>query len=167
MKDAKKSIRIQDEDRESKFGQVFSVSGPVVVAEKMAGAAMYELVRVGHDELVGEIIRIDGDKATIQVYEETSGMTIGDPVLRTGKPLSVELGPGLMSNIYDGIQRPLKSIAEQSESIYIPRGINTDALDRQIKWDFTPVTSRSEITFRVETFSERFMRTVWSMNTRS
>lgn len=138
MNNAKKTIRIQDEDRESKFGHVFSVSGPVVVAEKMAGAAMYELVRVGHDELVGEIIRIDGDKATIQVYEETSGMTIGDPVLRTGKPLSVELGPGLMSNIYDGIQRPLKAIAEKSDSIYIPRGINTDALDRSIKWDFTP-----------------------------
>ncbi|KAM0792443.1 H(+)-transporting V1 sector ATPase subunit A [Microbotryomycetes sp. NB124-2] len=105
----------------------------------MAGAAMYELVRVGHDELVGEIIRIEGDKATIQVYEETSGMTIGDPVLRTGKPLSVELGPGLMSNIYDGIQRPLKSIADISQSIYIPRGINTQALDREVKWDFEPV----------------------------
>lgn len=89
--------KIKDEERESKFGSVYSVSGPVVVAERMAGAAMYELVRVGHDELVGEIIRIDGDRATIQVYEETSGMTIGDPVLRTGKPLSVELGPGLMS----------------------------------------------------------------------
>ncbi|GAA5996176.1 H(+)-transporting V1 sector ATPase subunit A [Rhodotorula paludigena] len=140
MDNAKRTIRIQDEDRESKFGSVFSVSGPVVIAEKMAGAAMYELVRVGHDELVGEIIRIDGDKATIQVYEETSGMTIGDPVLRTGKPLSVELGPGLMSNIYDGIQRPLKAIAEKSESIYIPRGINTDALDRTIKWDFDPTS---------------------------
>ncbi|GAA5830280.1 hypothetical protein JCM11251_001291 [Rhodosporidiobolus azoricus] len=139
MDNAKKTIRIQDEDRESKFGSVFSVSGPVVIAEKMAGAAMYELVRVGHDELVGEIIRIENDKATIQVYEETSGMTIGDPVLRTGKPLSVELGPGLMSNIYDGIQRPLKGIAEKSNSIYIPRGINTDALDRSIKWDFNPV----------------------------
>ncbi|GAA5978106.1 hypothetical protein JCM10908_004231 [Rhodotorula pacifica] len=139
MDNAKKTIRIQDEDRESKFGSVFSVSGPVVIAERMAGAAMYELVRVGHDELVGEIIRIDGDKATIQVYEETSGMTIGDPVLRTGKPLSVELGPGLMSNIYDGIQRPLKAIAEKSDSIYIPRGINTDALDRGIKWDFDPL----------------------------
>ncbi|KAG0140271.1 hypothetical protein CROQUDRAFT_373895 [Cronartium quercuum f. sp. fusiforme G11] len=130
--------KIADEDRESKFGSVYSVSGPVVVAERMAGAAMYELVRVGHDELVGEIIRIDGDRATIQVYEETSGMTIGDPVLRTGKPLSVELGPGLMSNIYDGIQRPLKSIAELSNSIYIPRGINTQALDRQQVWEFTP-----------------------------
>ncbi|KAK9894770.1 V-type proton ATPase catalytic subunit A [Cystobasidium minutum MCA 4210] len=138
MQNAKKTIKISDEDRESKFGKVYSVSGPVVIAENMIGAAMYELVRVGHDELVGEIIRIDGDKVTIQVYEETSGMTIGDPVLRTGKPLSVELGPGLMGNIYDGIQRPLKSISELSESIYIPRGINTDALSRTAQWDFTP-----------------------------
>ncbi|KAL5635375.1 hypothetical protein ACGC1H_004234 [Rhizoctonia solani] len=99
---------------------------------------MYELVRVGHDELVGEVIRIDADKTTIQVYEETSGVTVGDPVLRTGKPLSVELGPGLMENIVDGIQRPLRAIQESSKSIYIPRGINTDALDRTIKWDFTP-----------------------------
>ncbi|MBW0494881.1 hypothetical protein O181_034596 [Austropuccinia psidii MF-1] len=136
------TAKIRDEERESKFGSVFSVSGPVVVAERMAGAAMYELVRVGHDELVGEIIRIDGDRATIQVYEETSGMTIGDPVLRTGKPLSVELGPGLMSNIYDGIQRPLKSIAELSNSIYIPRGINTQALDRSRQWEFTPTNYR-------------------------
>ncbi|KAI5479574.1 hypothetical protein MNV49_003311 [Pseudohyphozyma bogoriensis] len=139
MENAKKTIRMSDEDRESRYGSVFSVSGPVVVAENMAGAAMYELVRVGHDELVGEIIRIENDKATIQVYEETSGMVIGDPVLKTGKPLSVELGPGLMGNIYDGIQRPLKAISELSESIYIPRGINTQALDRTIKWDFTPV----------------------------
>ena len=111
-------VKIRDEDRESSFGQVFGVSGPVVIAENMIGAAMYELVRVGHDELVGgqsmfnicerldiskycsldlEVIRIEGDKATIQVYEETSGVTVGDPVLRTGKPLSVELGPGATS----------------------------------------------------------------------
>lgn len=85
---------IQDCEYESEFGYVYSVSGPVVVAEKMTGSAMYELVRVGHMELVGEVIRIEGDKATIQVYEETSGLTVGDPVLKTGKPLSVELGPG-------------------------------------------------------------------------
>ncbi|KAI9510371.1 V-type ATPase [Russula earlei] len=139
LPNAKKNLnKIQDEDRESRFGQVFGVSGPVVVAENMTGCAMYELVRVGHDELVGEVIRIDADKATIQVYEETSGVTVGDPVLRTGKPLSVELGPGLMGNIVDGIQRPLRSIQELSKSIYIPRGINTEALDRNIKWDFTP-----------------------------
>ncbi|RKP14531.1 V-type proton ATPase catalytic subunit A [Piptocephalis cylindrospora] len=131
--------KIRDHERESDFGYVFSVSGPVVIAEKMVGSAMYELVRVGHDELVGEVIRLDKDKATIQVYEETSGLTIGDPVLRSGKPLSVELGPGLMSNIFDGIQRPLKAIQDISESIYIPRGIATEALDRQTSWEFTPL----------------------------
>lgn len=131
--------KIKDVERESEYGYVFGVSGPVVVAEQMNGSAMYELVRVGHEELVGEVIRIDGDKATIQVYEETSGVTVGDPVLKTGKPLSVELGPGLMSNIYDGIQRPLRSIREISDSIYIPRGIATPALDKKIQWDFDPL----------------------------
>lgn len=104
----------------------------------MIGSAMYELVKVGHDNLVGEVIRIDGDKCTIQVYEETAGVTVGDPVLRTGKPLSVELGPGLMETIYDGIQRPLKAIQEKSQSIYIPRGIDAPALSRTVKYDFTP-----------------------------
>lgn len=104
----------------------------------MIGSAMYELVKVGHDTLVGEIIRINGDKATIQVYEETAGVTVGDPVLRTGKPLSVELGPGLMETIYDGIQRPLKSIKDLSQSIYIPRGIDAPALSRDVHYDFTP-----------------------------
>lgn len=125
-------------DAEQHHGAVFSVSGPVVVAENMIGCAMYELCRVGHDQLVGEVIRIDGDKATIQVYEETAGLTVGDPVMRTGKPLSVELGPGLMETIYDGIQRPLKDISEESGSIYIPRGISVNALDRKKKWDFKP-----------------------------
>ncbi|KAK0727882.1 ATP synthase alpha/beta family, nucleotide-binding domain-containing protein [Lasiosphaeria miniovina] len=119
-------------------GKIYSVSGPVVVAEDMIGVAMYELVRVGLDNLVGEVIRINGDQATIQVYEETAGVKVGDPVERTGKPLSVELGPGLLNNIYDGIQRPLAKIADVSNSIYIPRGIATPALDRKTKWDFTP-----------------------------
>ena len=92
---------------------------------------------------MGEVIRIDGDKATIQVYEETSGLTAGDPVLRTRKPLSVELGPGLCGNIFDGIQRPLKAIEELSGSIYLPKGIATTALDRGIKWDFTPNSALS------------------------
>ncbi|KAF7732753.1 H(+)-transporting V1 sector ATPase subunit A [Apophysomyces ossiformis] len=131
--------RIRDHERESDFGCIYSVSGPVVVAENMRGSAMYELVRVGHNELIGEVIRIDGDKCTIQVYEETGGLTVGDPVLRSGKPLSVELGPGLMSNIYDGIQRPLKAIQTVSDSIYIPRGIATPALDKVLSWDFEPV----------------------------
>ncbi|KAH0628610.1 hypothetical protein JD844_009968 [Phrynosoma platyrhinos] len=131
--------KIRDEDRESVFGYVYGVSGPVVTACNMAGAAMYELVRVGHCELVGEIIRLEGDMATIQVYEETSGVSVGDPVLRTGKPLSVELGPGIMGAIFDGIQRPLSDISAQTQSIYIPRGVNVTALSRDLKWDFSPV----------------------------
>ncbi|CAN6636165.1 hypothetical protein TRVA0_015S02102 [Trichomonascus vanleenenianus] len=127
-----------DDARESDYGYIYSVSGPVVVAEHMIGCAMYELVKVGHESLVGEVIRIEGDKATIQVYEETAGVTVGDPVLRTGKPLSVELGPGLMETIYDGIQRPLKSIYDKSKSIYIPRGVDVPALDRDRQYDFKP-----------------------------
>lgn len=125
-------------DLDDKYGYVHAVSGPVVTAENMAGAAMYELVRVGHVQLVGEIIRLEGDMATLQVYEETSGVSVGDPVLRTGKPLSVELGPGILGNIFDGIQRPLQDIREITSSIYIPRGINMSALDRAKKWDFKP-----------------------------
>jgi len=126
------------QDGEAHKGKIYSISGPVVVAEDMIGVAMYELVKVGHDQLVGEVIRINGDQATIQVYEETAGVMVGDPVLRTGKPLSVELGPGLLNNIYDGIQRPLEKISQVSKSIYIPRGISTPALDRTKKWEFTP-----------------------------
>ncbi|KGM91844.1 V-type proton ATPase catalytic subunit A [Paracoccidioides brasiliensis Pb18] len=132
------SKRNHAEPGEEHHGSIYSVSGPVVVAENMIGCAMYELCQVGYDKLVGEVIRIDADKATIQVYEETAGVTVGDPVYRTGKPLSVELGPGLMETIYDGIQRPLKAISDASGSIYIPRGISIPALDREKKWDFKP-----------------------------
>lgn len=129
---------------ENQHGAVFSVSGPVIVAENMIGVAMYELCKVGHDELVGEVIRIEADKATIQVYEETAGVTVGDPVLRTGKPLSVELGPGLMETIYDGIQRPLKKISNETDSIYIRRGISVPALDREKKWKFIPTMKEGD-----------------------
>ncbi|KAF3930390.1 hypothetical protein AA313_de0205517 [Arthrobotrys entomopaga] len=91
---------------------------------------------------MGEVIRLEADKATIQVYEETAGVTVGDPVLRTGKPLSVELGPGLMENIYDGIQRPLKDIQRESNGIYIPRGMDINALDRHKEWEFTPSSDK-------------------------
>lgn len=138
MENAKKAPGVDSAESEALYGYVFSVSGPVVVADHMTGAAMYELVRVGHTNLVGEIIRLEGDTATIQVYEETSGVTVGDPVLRSGKPLSVELGPGIMNNIYDGIQRPLESIQHATETIYIPRGIDVPALDRQKQWHFKP-----------------------------
>uniref|UniRef100_A0A8C2HHE6 H(+)-transporting two-sector ATPase n=1 Tax=Cyprinus carpio TaxID=7962 RepID=A0A8C2HHE6_CYPCA len=139
--DFSKLPKIRDEEREGQFGYVHGVSGPVVTASSMAGAAMYELVRVGHSELVGEIIRLEGDMATIQVYEETSGVSVGDPVLRTGKPLSVELGPGIMGSIFDGIQRPLKDINDLTQSIYIPRGVNIGALNRDLKWEFSPSKS--------------------------
>ncbi|RGP71421.1 v-type proton atpase catalytic subunit a [Fusarium longipes] len=127
-----------NEDDGYTTGKIYSISGPVVIAEDMIGVAMYELVRVGHDNLVGEVIRINGDQASIQVYEETSGVMVGDPVYRTGKPLSVELGPGLLNGIYDGIQRPLEAISKMAKSIYIPRGIAVPALDREKKWEFTP-----------------------------
>ncbi|XP_015740216.1 V-type proton ATPase catalytic subunit A-like [Coturnix japonica] len=130
-----------DAEKESQLGTVHGVSGPVVLASRMAGAAMYELVRVGHAELVAEIIRLEGDMATLQVYEETSGVRVGDPVVRTGQPLSVELGPGILGSIFDGIQRPLRDIAELTGSIYIPRGVNVPALPRHITWDFVPSKS--------------------------
>lgn len=142
MDRASKLPKLGDEEKESRYGYVYAVSGPVVTAQKMSGSAMYELVRVGYSELVGEIIRLEGDMATIQVYEETSGVTVGDPVLRTGKPLSVELGPGIMGSIFDGIQRPLKDINELTQSIYIPRGVNTPALSVTTEWDFRPENIR-------------------------
>lgn len=128
-----------DKDGESKVGKVHSVSGPVVVASGMAGCAMYELTKVGHSGLIGEVIRIEGDMMTIQVYEETSGLGVGDPVHRTGKPLCVELGPGLLDNIFDGIQRPLREIHRKTRSIYIPNGIDIPPLDREKQWAFKPV----------------------------
>mmetsp|Transcript_1619 Transcript_1619/g.2725 ORF Transcript_1619/g.2725 Transcript_1619/m.2725 type:complete len:637 (-) Transcript_1619:180-2090(-) len=130
--------RDQDEERASMMGVVRQVAGPVVTADKMDGAAMYELVRVGREKLVGEIIRLEGSSATIQVYEETSGLTVGDPVIRTARPLSVDLGPGLMGNIFDGIQRPLETIARTSQSMFIPRGVDVSSLDKSIRWEFIP-----------------------------
>jgi V-type H+-transporting ATPase subunit A len=94
-------------ENESKYGKIWKVAGPLVVAEKMSGSKMYETVKVGWDLLVGEIIKLEGDTASIQCYEDTSGLTVGDPVKRTNKPLSVELGPGILKTIFDGIQRPL------------------------------------------------------------
>ncbi|XP_041093030.1 V-type proton ATPase catalytic subunit A-like [Polyodon spathula] len=139
--DFSKLPKISDVEKESKVGYVFGVSGPVVIATEMSGAAMYELVRVGHSELVGEIIRLEGNLATVQVYEETAGVCVGDPVLRTGQPLSVELGPGIMGSIFDGIQRPLQDISELTHSIYIPSGVNMGALSRGREWEFNPEKS--------------------------
>lgn len=127
-----------DDFKESEFGRVLKTAGPLVVAENMTGAKMYELVKIGWNKLVGEIIKLDGDTASIQCYEETSGLTVGDPILRTKKPLSVELGPGILGTIFDGIQRPLQVIAKNTNSIFIPKGVEVDNLDRSKVWEFRP-----------------------------
>jgi len=114
------------------------VSGPLVVAENMSGTKMFEVVRVGKDRLVGEIIRLEHDTASIQVYEDTSGLTVGDPLVKTGLPLSLELGPGILDGIYDGIQRPLERIQALCQSVFVPRGIDVPNLDRDREWEFTP-----------------------------
>lgn len=126
------------EEKESDYGFIFKVSGPLVVADGMSGAAMYELVRVGHSKLVGEIIKLEGDTASIQVYEDTSGLTVGDPVLRKKAPLSVELGPGIMGTIFDGIQRPLEDIFVSTSDVYVPKGVDVPCLTREKRWTFTP-----------------------------
>ncbi|EPS26209.1 hypothetical protein PDE_01145 [Penicillium oxalicum 114-2] len=125
-----------------RHGSVFSVSGPVIIAENMRGCCMYELCRVGYNQLVGEVIRIERDRITIQTFEETSGIAVGDPVTGTGQPLAVELGPGLMGTIYDGIQRPLEAISSLAKTIYIPCGIDVPSLNREKSWDFKPGTFR-------------------------
>ena len=103
-------------------GTLSKITGPVVVADGMTGTKMYDVVRVGDAGLMGEVIRLEGDLATIQVYEDTSGLLIGEPVESTEGPLKLELGPGLLSSIYDGIQRPLPVIAEDTGSDFIARG---------------------------------------------
>ena len=130
---------IDEEEDESKYGKIIKVSGPLVVAENMAGAKMYELVKIGWDKLVGEVIKLEKDTASIQCYEDTSGLTVGDPVLRTGSPLAVQLGPGLFEQIFDGIQRPLSVIADITKSVYVPRGIDVPSLNPEKEWLFTPV----------------------------
>lgn len=118
-------------------GTIMKVSGPLVVADNMSGSKMYEVIRVGKERLVGEIIRLEGDTASIQVYEDTSGLTVGDPVVKTGKPLALELGPGILDGIYDGIQRPLERIMQMSNSVFIPRGVDVPSLDRSRSWTYT------------------------------
>jgi len=121
-----------------KEGRIVKVSGPLVVADRMLGSRMYDVVYVGEQGLVGEIIELKGDQAYIQVYEETSGIGPGEPVVSTGMPLSVELGPGLIESFYDGIQRPLNVIEEMAKSSFIIRGLKINALDRERKWHFVP-----------------------------
>lgn len=122
-------------------GVVERIAGPVVGARGMAGARMYDIVRVGEAGLMGEIIKLEDDCATIQVYEETAGLRSGEPVHLDGAPLSVELGPGLLGGIYDGIQRPLAALAEDGDA-FIRRGQQTSPLDREKLWEFTPLLAQ-------------------------
>ena len=128
---------------EPKEGRIVKVAGPVVVAEDMAGTRMYDVVRVGELNLIGEIVELHGDMASIQVYEETTGMGPGDPVVDTEAPLGVELGPGLIESIYDGIQRPLNSLVDV-EGEFMSRGSAMSSLDRKKKWHFKPTIKNGE-----------------------
>lgn len=124
-------------------GRIQRISGPAVIAQGMMGARMYDIVRVGKEQLVGEIIRLDGTTAFVQVYEDTGGLTVGEPVVSTGLPLAVELGPGMLNGIFDGIQRPLDKINEVSGT-YIDRGITVNSLSRETKWAFTPTAKAGD-----------------------
>ncbi|MCK4613540.1 MAG: V-type ATP synthase subunit A [Thermoplasmata archaeon] len=128
---------------EFKKGKIIKVAGPVVDADGMTGAMMYEVVKVGREGLIGEIIRLDEDVATIQVYEETTGLMPGEQVERTGESLSVELAPGLMGQIYDGIQRPLELIKEKTGD-FISRGVVVPAVDHDKKWHFDPTVEMGD-----------------------
>ena len=125
---------------EKRVGRVVKVAGPVVVAEGMSGARMYDVVRVSKMNLIGEIVELRGDTASIQVYEETTGIGPGEPVLDTEAPLSVELGPGLIESIYDGIQRPLNALVS-AEGEFMSRGSDMPGLNREKKWHFKPTVS--------------------------
>lgn len=126
------------------MGKIVKVSGPLVVATGMEEANMADVVRVGEQRLIGEILNMSGGAASIQVYEETSGLGPGAEVVTTGAPLSVELGPGLIENIYDGIQRPLEVIMQKVQGNNLPRGVEVPALDREKKWEFTPVVKAGD-----------------------
>ncbi len=124
-------------------GKIIKVAGPVIVANEMRGSQMYEVVRVGEENLIGEVIEIKGDEATIQVYEETAGIKPGEVVVSTGEPLTVELGPGVMKTIYDGIQRPLE-VVKSKTGTYIERGVEVPSIDKKKKWKFTPTAKKGD-----------------------
>ena len=127
-----------------KTGRIIKVSGPLVVAEGMEEANIYDVVKVGEKKLIGEIIEMRGDKASIQVYEETTGIGTGDPVITTGEPLSLELGPGLIESMFDGIQRPLDAFEKAANSPFLVRGIAVNALNREKVWTFVPTVKEGD-----------------------
>jgi len=125
-------------------GSISRISGPVVYAQEMRGSKLYDVVKVGEEKLNGEIIRLDADEAVIQVYEDTSGLKVGESVMNTETPLSVELGPGIISSIYDGIQRPLPLLMEKSGD-FISRGISVPGVDRDRPWEFTASVHKGDV----------------------
>jgi V/A-type H+-transporting ATPase subunit A len=128
---------------DQKTGKIASIAGPLVIAKDIRGCEMYEVVRVGQEGLMGETIKLVGDLAYVQVYEDTTGLKPGEEVVRTGAPVSVELGPGIITNFYDGIQRPLVGIKNQTGD-YITRGVNIPSLDPEKKWDFSPLVKKGD-----------------------
>ena len=123
-------------------GLIYRISGPVVTAVGIS-PRMYEVVRVGDEGLMGEVIELHGDQSVIQVYEETSGISPGEPVIRTGQTLSVQLGPGLLTQIYDGIQRPLPKL-EETMGVFITRGVDADGLDLEREWEFNATVKKGD-----------------------
>ena len=155
---------------------IYSINGPVVTVKNATDFSMLEMAYVGNDKLLGEVISISQALTTIQVYESTTGLVVGEPVFSTGEPISAMLGPGLLKNIFDGIERPLKTIAE-NEGIYIPIGSDVESLDRNLKWDVKITAKKDDLlrfgaiyatTQETETIEHRFLvpkgadgRVVW------
>ncbi|WP_288222016.1 V-type ATP synthase subunit A [uncultured Clostridium sp.] len=128
-----------------KTGKIIKVAGPLVVAEGMEEANIFDMVKVGENGLIGEIIEMRGDKASIQVYEETTGIGPGDPVITTGEPLSIELGPGLIESMFDGIQRPLDAFAKAANSPFLKKGVAVKSLNRERVWKFVPTAKAGDV----------------------
>jgi V/A-type H+/Na+-transporting ATPase subunit A len=139
---------IESDPVAGQVGEIHGVAGPVVVAKGLTATRLYNVVEVGHAGLAGEVIRLDGPDAVIQVYEDTSGLAAGEPVVDTREPLRAELGPGLLGSIFDGTQRPLTVLAREGENPWgrpmIPRGLSAPALDRERSWDFEPAVGAGE-----------------------
>ena len=128
-----------------KTGKIIKVAGPLVIAEGMEEANIFDMVKVGEKGLIGEIIEMRSDKASIQVYEETTGIGPGDPVITTGEPLSIELGPGLIESMFDGIQRPLDAFAKAANSPFLKKGVAVKSLNRERVWKFTPTVKVGDV----------------------
>ena len=146
--------QLLDTGLENPTGKIIRIAGPVVGANGLNRVRLYDVVHVGELALVGEVIRLMGDLAIIQVYEDTSGVRIGEPVVNTGLPLVAHLGPGLLGSVYDGLQRPLEAIAA-STGDFIRRGVQAPPLPEEAVWNFTPLVSKGTLGYAPESLAER------------